>query len=222
MTAFQLARIKADLHRYLRDTKPLISLEFSAVVADVTGFTAAILQKGFRKALAQLPNTSEGLSGRPFIEVADVIVEHHLRFVKETEREIARKSLLEAYIHAAGPRDVFAPPGKTRLVTSLRRAGPRNFAALLFSLHTFNVVCMTIQDKVRTKMPDVQSFELYMLGAETICRDIVTDAVKTQGTELDERWARAVAESVEAELLHLKFKGTKSQSPSIFTGQNKK
>jgi len=96
-------------------------------VADVTAFISAIVKDGFQKAFAQLPNFFEGLSGRPFIEVAQVIVEHHLRLVKKPEREIVRKSLLEAYTHAAGPRYVFELPGKTRLCELIAAFGSKKF-----------------------------------------------------------------------------------------------
>ena len=219
VTALQLANIKADLHRYLRKKKTLVSPEFSAVVADVGAFTSAVVRDGFEKAFSQLPNVVPALSGRPFIEMAETIAEHHLRFVQGSQRALIRKSLLEAYIHAAGPEHVFGPLGQTRLVRALRRSAPRNFAAMLFSLHLFNVMAMAIQDEVRTKMPDVASFELYMLGVETICQGVVKTAVESEEkTEVDEAWAKAVAMAIDAQLLHIPLNPNQRQESTHVSG----
>jgi hypothetical protein len=147
-----------------------------------------------------LPNVVTGLADRPFVQIADVIVEHHIRLVQGPDRDIVRKSLLEAYIHAAGPQDAFDPVGKTRLARSLRQSGAAKFAALIFSLHLFNVVSLEIQDEVRADMPDAKTFELYMLGLETICRDAVKAALNTEETEVDKPWTRALARKVEMQL----------------------
>jgi hypothetical protein len=199
----ELARIRVDLLRHLRNKTTLISSDFSAVVEDVSAFTFAIIHNGFDEALSQLPTFTDGLSERPFIEVADVIGEHHLRFVHGADRDTVRKSLLEAYIHAAGPRHVLGPPRRTRLVHCLRRRGARNFAALLFSLHLFNVITMAMDDDLALWIPELSDFELYMVGVETICRAAVKVAVDTEGSEVDGRWARAVAKNVEAEMRDL-------------------
>jgi hypothetical protein len=221
VTAVQLANIKADLHHYLRKTKIVLSPEFSTVVADLGTFTSAIIRDGFEKALTEILKFSDGLSGRSFIELADIISEHHLRLFQGPEREIVKKSLVEAYIHAAGPQYVFGPTRQTRLLRSLRRWGPRNFVTMFFSLHVFNLVSVGIQDDVRAKMPDVTGFELYMLGVETICRSVVKAAVKTAGTEVDEAWARAVAASIETQFLHVPLNRKESQQSSILSGHKK-
>src|SRR5262249_211860 len=150
-----------------------------------------------------------------------VIVEHHLRLAKPADREVIRKSLLEAYIHAAGPEYVFERPAKTHLSRSLRRSGVANFAALVFSLHTFNLLSMLVHDALRAEMPDVKSLELYMLALEGVCRNVVEDAVKTQRANVDHKWAKAVAKSIEAEIFQLPAKKTKSHHHSIVTGQKK-
>ena len=78
-----------------------------------------------------------------------------------------------------------------------------------------------MQDDVRVRMPDVKFFELYMLGLETVCRDTVNDAIKSRRLEVDERWLKAVAESIEAQLLHHSFNRDKSQHLFIHTGYKK-
>ena len=220
MNTPQLATIKADLHRYLSNRKSLLSLEFNAVVEDVAAFTSAVICEGFDRALAALPNFFQELLGRPFIEVADVIAEHHLRFAQTSERDVVRKSLLEAYIHAAGPQYVFRPPDQKRILRSLRRAGPRNFVAMLFSLHVFNLISMAIEDEVRVKMTDVTTFELYMLGVETICQTVVKGAVKNERTVVDERWVKAVAMNIEAQLLNIPLNRRQSRQ-SMLSGHKK-
>ncbi len=132
--------------------------------------------------------------------MADAIVEHHTRLVQGPDREIIRKSLLEAYIHAAGPQYVFGLAGKTRLVRSLRQFGAERFAALIFSLHLFNVISLAIQDEVRENAPDAKTFELYMLGLETICRDAVKAALSTEAAPMDKKWAQVLAKNVELQL----------------------
>lgn len=201
VSSIQLACVGADLQRYLGERESLISPRFSRVLTDVSAFTSLIVRDGFEKTLEQLPNFKQGTCERPLIEVAEVIIEHHLRFAEGAERDMMRKSLLEAYIHAAGPRYVFDPPNKTRLTRSLIKWPPPKFAILLLSLHLFNVVSMAIQDKMRMDMPDIKRFELYMLGVETICRDAVKSAAKTEATEVDERWASSVIRKAEAQLL---------------------
>jgi hypothetical protein len=199
----------------------LISEEFLDVLEDVSGLAAAIIRDGFREAVGRLPNFVPGSADRPFIEIADAIVEHHTRLVRGPDRDIVRKSLLEAYIHAAGPQYAFGSVGKTRLVRSLRQSGATKFAALIFSLHLFNVISLDIQDDLRADMADAKTFELYMLGLETICRDAVKsalNAIETEGANggplydqpgshspplqlgTDGRWARALAANVEMQL----------------------
>ena len=200
MSALQATNIKADLYQYLRNRHVLVSAEFIEVLQDVTDLTTAIVRDGFRDAIARLPNFVPGLADRPFIEIAHIIVEYHTRLVQEAERDVVRKSLLEAYIHAAGPQNAFGPVGKTRLVRSLRQFGADKFAALIFSLHLFNVNSLAIQDELRANMPDAKTFELYMLGLETICRDAVKAALNGNETKVDRRWATALARNVELEL----------------------
>ena len=215
------ASIKADLQQYLRKKRTLFSPAFGKVVADVSLFTSTIVRDGFEIAFAQSPAHANVQPGRPFIEVAEAIVEHHLRFVREPERDIIRKSLLEAYTHVAGPQHILEPLGKTRLVRSLCRSGTRKFVTMLFSLHSFNVICIGFQDELRKRMPDVKSFELYMLTVEAICCDAVTAAVKSQKAKVDEKWANAVARDIEAQLLHSSVKPTKSPHLSILTESKK-
>jgi hypothetical protein len=62
------------------------------------------------------------------------------------------------------------------------------------------VVSLEIQDEVRADMPDAKTFELYMLGLETICRDAVKAALNTKETEVDKPWTRALARKVEMQL----------------------
>jgi len=133
-------------------------------VADVTAFISAIVKDGFQKAFAQLPTSSKVYPGGLLLKWPRSLSNTTFALLKTRNGKIVRKFATEAYTHAAGPRYVFELPGKTRLVSSLRRSGPRNFAAMLFSLHVFNVVCMTIEGKLRTKMRDVRSFDLYMLS----------------------------------------------------------
>jgi len=204
VTPTQLGNIEAELHVYLRNKDVQISTEFSAVVDDVIVFTSAVVKTGLRKALANLPNGSDGLADRPFIEVADVVVEHHLRWVPEGEREITRKSLLEAYFHACGPQYVFEPPAKTQFFRSLRRQGPREFGVLLLSLHLFNTISIAIQDEVRLKMTDIRSFEVYMLGLEAVCRDMVKAAIESSDrSNLSKHWIHAVVNHIHGHLIHV-------------------
>ena len=49
-------------------------------------------------------------------------------------------------------------------------------------------------------MPDAKTFELYMLGLETICRDAVKAALNTEETDVHQRWTRALARKVEMQL----------------------
>lgn len=199
-----VARLEADLRQHLQHKSTLISPEITHVVADVNRFTSTILRNSFRMALGELltsSNNSKVRLDRPFIEVCDVIIEQHVRNVKEADRELVSKSLFEAYIYFAGAQHVFEPATKTRLIQSLRRRGVKGFAGLFLSLHLFNVVCMEIQDKVGARMPDQKSFELYMLGMEAVCRDVVTRAMKIPDAELDARWAAAIQSNIEAQLL---------------------
>src|SRR5262249_47014214 len=162
-----------------------ISPEFCAVVSDANDFISVVIHNGFEAAAAQLPNAVEALCQRPFIEVCAVIAGHHLRFVDaKPERDVVRKSLFEAYFHAAGPGNVFKPPLETGFVRALRRSGLRNFAVMLFSLHVFNMVCMAIEDEVREKASDIAAFEAYMFGVETVCRDAVKDAIDANESEV--------------------------------------
>src|SRR5262249_15117374 len=131
VTATRLGSIEADLRLYLRENYAPVSPEFTAVVGDVIRFTSAVVEKGFRRALAELGNSVDGLADRGFIEVADVIVEHHLRLEHGPDRELVRKSALEAYLHACGPQYAFEPPAKTEFLRSLRRWNSRDFAAQL-------------------------------------------------------------------------------------------
>ena len=103
MKGYDEASIRADLQEYLGKQRGLISPEFSQVAADISLFTSAISRCGLQIALSQSAAFRDVDPGGPFIEVADTIVRHHIRFIREPERDIVRKSLLEAYTHAAGP-----------------------------------------------------------------------------------------------------------------------
>lgn len=203
MTELQLAGIKSDLSQYLRKGNNLSSPELRAVIADIGAFASLAIRVGFEKALTQLPNFVEGLTERLFLEVADFIVEHHLRFVHVADRDVLRKSLLEAYIHMAGPRQVFRRSTQTAFERALRRSDSRAFVALFLSLHVFNVVSLATQDEIRTRMTDVASLESYMDGVETICRDMVKAALEAERSQIDERWAAAVTQNIEVQLLRL-------------------
>jgi hypothetical protein len=121
--------------------------------------------------------------------------------LESPDRDLVGKSLFEAYIYFAGTEYAFEPATKTRFMHTLRRRGLRGFVELFLSLHLFNVVSMEIQEKVSAIMPDLRSFELYMLNMEALCRDIVTQAMKVPDGDLDERWAATVRRNVEEQLL---------------------
>jgi len=196
------ARLEADLRHYLRSKSALFSSQFSEVIADVITFTSAVVRHGFRIALARLASHGTVLPDRPFIQVCEAIVEHHVRLVRTAERELVGKSLYEAYIHLAGPQHVFRPATTTRFTHSLRRHGVKSFAASFLSLHLFNVVCLEIRDDIAAKMADQQSVELYMFGMEAMCRDIVAHAMKIPDGGLDKQWAAAICSNIEGQLLH--------------------
>jgi hypothetical protein len=174
-----------------------------AVIADIRAFASLAICVGFEKAVAQLPNFVNGLTDRIFLEVADFIVEHHLRLVHEVDRDVLRKSLLEAYIHLAGPRQVFKPPMRTMFERALRRSDWRAFVGLFLSLHVFNVVSLAAQDEIRMRMPDVESFESYMNSVETVCSDMVKAAFDAERSQLDDRWVSAVTRNLEVQFLRL-------------------
>jgi hypothetical protein len=190
------------LLQQLHNRPVLIPTIFATVIEDVAFFTTAIVEDGLAKAFASLPGFTPDFLERPFIAVADLIAEHHVRFIQGAEREIIRKSVLEAYIHAGGPQAVFGPTGKTRLVRSLRQYGEHNFAGLIFSLHLFNLISLAIQDNVRENMTDARTFELYMLGVEEICRETVDCAIKPSGAgRVDRDWSAAVMKQIEMQLM---------------------
>jgi len=217
----EIASIKADLQRYLQNQGGLISTEFIKLVVDVALFTSSISHNGLETALAQSAAKAKVQAGRPFIEVADAIVEHQVRDVRDPERDIARKSLQEAYTHVAGPQYILEPLSKTLFVKSLSRSGSsRKFVTMLFSLHVFNLICMGFQDELRTRLPDEKSFQLYMSTVEAICSDAVTAAVKSQKAKVDEKWATDVAKTIEAQLLHSSVNPPRSHL-SILTGSEK-
>jgi hypothetical protein len=213
--------IKKDLYEYLRNKLGLISPEFSTVVADATRFIAAVARDGFEQTFANSPAHLNVQSDRPFIEVAEALVHHQIRFVRQSDRELVQKSLIEAYTHIAGPRYVFEPTRKTRFVRSLRRSEPRKFAALLLSLHLYNLICALIQDDLRRRVADVKSFQLYLLSVETICRDVVKDAVNLPTENIDEAWAKAVLRNIESQLLLRPVIPPESPNLSIPTGFRK-
>jgi hypothetical protein len=193
------AKVKADLYQYLRNKNKIISPEFSKVLADVIRFAEATVRNGFEVALDELRPEITVSSTRPFIEVAEALVEHHIRFLPHTDREVTRKSLAEAYIYLAGPRYLFEPPKNTRFVHSLRRAELKKFAASVLSLHFFNLICVWMQDDIRNRLPNVTAFRVYLMNLETICRDIVIDVTRGQAGDPDEQWIMAVIRKVEAQ-----------------------
>ena len=195
------ARVETDLRHYLQNRSTLISPEINHVVADVNRFTSAVATEGFHKALAEIGIDLELRADRPFIEICDAMIEHHVRFVPEAERQLVAKSLFEAYVYFAGPQHVFEPASRTRLIRSLQRRGAKSFAALFLSLHLFNVISMHIRDDVSARIHNVKSFERYMLNVEAKCRDVVRRAVEIPTEQLDERWAAAVRHNIEAQLL---------------------
>ena len=218
MKGYDEASIRADLQEYLGRQRGLISPEFSQVAADISLFTSAISRCGLQIALSQSAAFRNVNPGSPFIEVAETIVGHHIRFIREPERDIVRKSLLEAYTHAAGPQYILEPFSKTLLVKSLSRSGSsRKFVTMFFSLYVFNLISMGVHDDLRGRVPDEKSFQLYMSRVEAICCDAVRAAVKRQRAEVDEAWATAVARSVEQQLLHFDVKPSNSHLP-ILTG----
>jgi hypothetical protein len=217
----QLVNIKRDLYQYLRNKHAIIAPEFCRVVAEANKFTEAVVRNGFEAAFVDSPAHVSVQSDRPFIELAEALVDHQTRFVRPDDLEIAQKSLVEAYIYIAGPRFVFEPTTKTRFVASLHRSEPRKFAALLFSLHIFNSICALIRDDLRVRIQDVKSFELYLLNVETICRDIVKEAVKIPGTQLDESWAKSVIRRIENQLLQPPVIPTKTEDLSVPTSFRK-
>src|SRR5262249_33935513 len=152
---------------------------------------------------------------RPFIEVAEALVDHHTRFVHETEREIAHKSLLDAYTHVAGPRYVLKPTIQTRFVQGVRRGSSIKFAALVLSLYLYDVLSTRIQNDPPQTICDAKHLQLYLLNLEAICRDVIAEAVKVRSAVVDEKWAMAVIQSVETQLLGRRSRSAKSLSFSI-------
>jgi hypothetical protein len=215
----ELENVRIDLYYYLRTKNDLLSSEFGKVVADATTFTEAVARHGV-EVMFGLVGHANVQPDRPFVEVAEALVDHQIRFVRQRDRDMAKKSLLEAYTYIAGPRYVLEPVRKTRFVQSLRRSEPRKFAALLFFLHLYNLISALIQDDLRTSVSNVTSFQLYLLKVETICRDIVEEAVKVPGVITDESWTREVIRNVERQL-HPPFIPTKSRNPLMGTGLRK-
>ena len=210
LTELDLASIKADLSQYLRRGNTLLSADLCAVIVDVSSFVSHIVNEGLEPALNQLPYFVTGLAARPFLEVADSIVDYHLRSAHGPERDILRKSLLEAYIFAAlnrpvaRPRYALKPASQTTLVRSLQRTGARNFVYQFLSFHVFNILSLAMRDDLRTKMPDIETFEFYMTGLEEVCSKAVRAAIEAEREEIDEAWASSVIRNVEGQLLRLK------------------
>jgi hypothetical protein len=197
---FGAARVEEDLRHYLQERQEVIPIEINNVVSDMTRFVSASASRGLEMALAELPIDEKSLD-RPFIETCYALVDHHVRFVTGEERTLAWKSLYETYVYFAGPEHILEATGKTKLVRSLKSRGAKSFAGLFLSLYLFNVISTQIRDDVSARIPNARSFNLYMLGIEARCRDIVRRALKTQGNELDDSWAEAVRQNIESELL---------------------
>jgi hypothetical protein len=201
MKAQGAVSLALDLRRYLNHRSTLFNPEMNAVVAEVNGFMSAVLRSGFRTAVTELLFGVDVRFDRPFIEVCNAIIDRQVRPLEPAHRDLVGKSLFEAYIYFAGTEYAFEPATKTRFMHTLRRREVKGFAELFLSLHLFNVIAMEIQEKVNGVMPDLRSFELYMLNLEALCRDIVTQAMKIPDGELDERWAIAVHKFVDEQLL---------------------
>jgi hypothetical protein len=202
MKAGPALNLELQLRMHLRHRTMLIPSEVDEVLLGVNQFTAAIIQNGFRTAVTQVLGSAKVRLDRPFIEVCDGIVEHHLRTIEEEAlRNLLSKSLFEAYLYFAGTQYAFDPPGKTRLSRSLRLHGVKGFAELFLSLHLFNVVSLEIQDTVAARMTNLRAFEIYMLGIEAVCRDIVARALKSWRGEPDELWAAGVRRNIEQQLI---------------------
>jgi hypothetical protein len=197
------ARLESDLQHYFRNKTTVFSPQIHEVIADVIRFTSASFKDGLRVALAALSPDGRVDADRPFIQVCEAIVETHVRSIGGPERELFGKSLSEAYIHFAGPQYVFETPGRTRFMHSLRRRGAKDFAGVFLSLHLFNVICADICDEVSGKMPDQQTYELYMFEMEAMCRDVVARAMDIPDGELDEQWAAAIINGIEAQLFRV-------------------
>src|SRR5262249_4414389 len=97
--------------------------------------------------------------------------------------------------------------------------GPRDFVGLFLSYHVFNVVNLAIQDEIRTKVPDIESYELYMIAVEKFCRDAVKRALADQTTDIDDHWVDAVTKGIQAELLRMR--PMTSPPHPIVSGNNK-
>ena len=202
-TAPGFTSFQAELRRYLHNKSVLFSPQINGVVADLVEFASAGLRDGFRTALNRLTTDAKVWPTRTFIEFCEAIVEHHTRDVRPAEQELIGKSLFEAYIHFAGPQHAFEHVSRTRFTRSLRRRGAKGFAATFLSLHLFNMVCREISEDAASRMPDQQSYELYMHGIERVCRDVVVRAMRLLQDELDERWVAAIVGAIEAELFHV-------------------
>lgn len=190
-----------DLRRYLQGRNRLFPPAIHEVIGDVNGFISAVLRDDFQAALTDLLKDVRPRPDRPFVEVCHEIIEHHLRFVEGPEREVIGKSLFEAYTHFAGPQRVFEPASKTRLRRALQRLGVKGFAASFLSLYIFNVVSLEVQNDAGSKIPDLKSFELYMMGIEATGRGIVMRAMQIPEGKLDAQWAAAVCSNIETQLL---------------------
>src|SRR5215472_13958036 len=77
---FEKVNVTQDLDQYLRNKHALIAPEFSEVVADATAFIEDVLRNGFEAACSRLGEHVNVQPDRPFIEVAEVLVEYHIRF----------------------------------------------------------------------------------------------------------------------------------------------
>jgi hypothetical protein len=204
MKTRKIGDLEAVLRTHLRHRRFLILPEMDEVLAELNRFTADIIENGFRMAAMQLLDNSNLRFERPFIEVSEAIIRHQLRRMAEGgDRNLASKSLFEAYLYYGGTEYAFEPAGRTRLGRSLRRYGVKGFAELFLSLHLFNIVALEIQDRVAATMSDPQALEVYMLTIEAICRDIVARSLKNCHGELNERWAAEVRINIEAQLLSL-------------------
>lgn len=180
--------LKQEMRKYFRSRGGLYGPEAKALVADVVSFLSGILKNGFED------------SDRPFIEISDAIVQHHLRLIPGPERELVGKSLSEAYIYYAGRERVFEPAKKTKFVRSLKRLGVKSFAALFLSLHLSNITRIEMEQTVRARLQGQKDFELYALQLDGVCRNIVASALKVTDEGTVCRWVVALCGNIESEL----------------------
>jgi hypothetical protein len=81
----------------------------------------------------------------------------------------------------------------------LRRSKLKKFAASVLSLHFYNLICALVDDDLRSRLPNLTAFQVYLMNVEAICRDIIIDVTTRQAGNPDEQWIMAVIRDVEAQ-----------------------